>query len=93
MSIVTMAQIALGCVIVAAVPWQIYQRRSAFPSKDRYGAWVGGIFVMLAGVALLEAHLRLGYSWRPLPIIGAAVCCAGVGLMLWGLRDYKPKSN
>ena len=93
MDIVTVAQIALVCVLAVVIPWQIYQRRKDFPSKDRYRAWAGGICVMLAGVAMLEAHLHLGYSDPRLQYAALAAICVGVGAMLWGQRGYKPKSN
>jgi hypothetical protein len=93
MSTVTILEIALGCVLAVAVPWRIYQQRADFPSKDRYAAWVGGLLLLLVMCGLAEAHLRLGYPGLLLPIVSAAAGCMGAGLMLWGSRGYKPKSN
>jgi hypothetical protein len=80
---VTVAQIALGGVLVVAVIWRMYRQRADFPSRRRYAIRNLGAFLMLVGVVLAEAHTLFGYPGHFLTA-GAIVACVGVALFVWG---------
>ena len=92
MSIVTIAQIALGFVLIVAAAWRWPKQRVNFVSENRYVSFITGLCLAFVGGALAEANTRFGYP-RQFVYAGGAVAFVEVGLILWGWRGYKPKSN
>ena len=92
MNIVVILQIVLGVALLMFVAYQYYQMRTEFPSKDRYIALIAGVVLMLVCVAVIMAVQHFGYPERLLYIAGGCIWIPA-GLMIWGQRGRKPKSN
>jgi hypothetical protein len=92
MSIVTIAQIALGLVLVVTAAWQWPKQRVNFVSERHYVSWTTGICLGLVAAALAEADIPFGHS-RQFAYGAGAVAFIAMWPLVWGWRGYKRKSN
>ena len=83
LNIVSVLQIALGCVLATVVAWRMVRQRPWFPARSRYISRNAGVLLMLADAVLSMAYSLFGYSGHFLTA-GAIVACVGVGMFVWG---------
>lgn len=73
---------AAGFLVLVA--YGVIPTLQSFPQFGRVYAAYGGVFIVLAVLWgwLVDRKVPDGYDW-----LGAAVCAAGVCIMLWAPRD------